>query len=255
MATYAILLSSIDPTLGRVDRDAFSDQILMEMFIGGLAEETKQRYQAADGTYPDVCNWAFVKCDADERVIAIMKYGRSTGSLQLAYIPSKLKELHMGLQKLTGSVDLTQLPESMETLNLNGNQLTGSIDLAHLPGRIREISLCRNRLTGSADLTHLPGSMTMLYLSHNQLSGSLCFDRLPAGMRFLILHYNAFTGPFIVVPLPASITHIKANRNQFSSTAVVDSRTNAFIKLSDSGVTLVIDENGNKSSAQVAFRN
>ena len=52
-----IHLLSVDPSLGRVDYSALSDQTLIELLIDGFDDVTKEKYQDNEGTYLNVCEW------------------------------------------------------------------------------------------------------------------------------------------------------------------------------------------------------
>ena len=220
------LLLSVDTNLGRLDYSLLSDQALMEMLIDGFDDDTKKQYQDDHGMYLDVCEWSCIECDADERVAEIvMDNSDIRGSIQLCYVPPKVEEIDIGDMwvngKLAGSVDLTLLPEGMEVLNLLGNKLSGEIDLTQLPYKMEYLTLGYNQLTGEINLTHLPDGMRGLHLESNQLSGSLVIRGLPQEMNI-----------------------IDVRGNNFNAVAVVDSDTPATIKLKESGVTSVVDENG-----------
>ena len=222
MCAFELFLS-VDPSLGRVDYSLLSDQTLMEMLYGGFDEETKRKFQDKEGMFLDVCKWVGVKCDANERVVEIKHQGRIRGSLQLSRLPSEVT-----------------------CINISRNDLEGSIDLSNLPPNIEQIHLERNHLTGSVDLTKLPENVGILNLTKNCLSGSLELAQLPRSMRFLFIFDNQFSGSFIATNLPKTLCGIFATDNQFNPIAVVDSQTTAQIRLGDSGVTSVVDENGNE---------
>ena len=247
---FCMLLYSVDPSLGRVDYSSFSDQTLMEMVFEGFDEVTKQRYQDEYDTYIDVCAWSCVECDADERVIEVKEYSEIIGTIQLSYLPSKLKALYMQKMQLKGSVELANLPESMEILNLRYNRLTGSIDLTHLPNRMEQLYLKSNQCSGSLDLTLLPESMRFLYLDNNQFSGSVDVSRLPRNMQQLMLQKNQLSGSFGATNISHCLKLLDASRNKFSAKAVVDLLIYADINLIVSGVTAVVDENGNTHPKQ-----
>ena len=227
---FVPIILTTELSLGRVDLSSFSDQTLMEMLIDGFDESSKKMYQHKDGEYLDVCEWCSVKCDSDERVVEISECLDVSGSLQLAYIPPKVRELIIPFQQLKGSFDFAYVPRSMEFLSLDNNRLTGTLNLEKLPPNIRII--------------HLHG---------NQLSGSLRFDTLPAKMRNINVSNNRFTGQFVATNLPPVLALLNAKDNHFSAIAVVDSETEAFINLSGSGVTSVIDENGNLNVKRVCI--
>ena len=266
------LIFSIDPSLGRVDYSLMSDQTLMEMLIDGFDDQTKKQYQDKHGMYVDVCEWSCIECDDDERIVQIdIESSRITGSLELCYVPPKVKRFKVnpswGKGKLKGPVDLARLPEGIEILDLKGNQLTGEIDLKRLPVGLKNLYLSRNgfngeidltqlgegmnglhlqnnQLTGEIDLTHLPQGLQRLFLQNNQLTGEIDLKNLPDGMECISLSNNRLSGSLIINELPQGVKMIDVRRNHFNAIAVVDSKTHTNIELRRSGVTSVVDENG-----------
>ena len=220
----ATFLHCADAPLSRVDFSSLSDQMCMELLIEGFHGESKSRYQDTEGVFLDVCEWSCVECDSDERVVRIREVGDLYGSLQLPYVPPKVTSFALSSMKLDGSIDLTHLPEG-----------------------IRVISLTANLLTGSVDLTHLPPNLEYLLLGNNQLRGSLDLIQLPQGMIYLSLENNHFTGSFIATNLPKHLMVIYANMNKFCAVAVVQTLQDTLIHLDKTGVTSVIDENGNEN--------
>ena len=248
MCAFELLLS-VDPSLGRVDYSLMSDQTLMEMLIEGFGDETKKDYKDGEGMYLDVCEWSGIKCDDNERVIEIdIVKDDLSGSLELCYFPPKVNMVTISPRSksnMTGSVDLTQLPEGLQVLDLRNNNLTGEIDLTQLPDRMNFLNLSNNQLTGEINLKQLPSCMRELHLNNNHLTGEIDLTRLPDGMTELSLEKNRFSGSFIVKRFPPEITTINALGSQFNAVAVVHSKTRAIINLKGSGVTSVVDENGN----------
>ena len=230
----SLILHSVDPHLGHVDYRSLSDQTLMELLIEGFDESSKKIYQDKDGVYLDVCEWHCVKCDDAGMVVEVVDCSRRkvSGPLALCYLPPKLRILTMDFKGLTGSVDLAHLPGSLTELELENNELTGSIDLTQLPPYMEILNLGSNRFEGSIDLTRLPERMESLFLDDNRLTGS-----------------------FIATNLPHSLEEIDASRNQFGALAVVESKTNAktMLLFIESGVTSVVDENGDKAVQRVFF--
>ena len=262
---------TVDLTLGRVDYSLLSDQTLMEILIEGIDDQTKKQYQDKHGMYLDVCEWSCIECDDDERVVEIgLGFGRISGSIQLRYVPPKVKILKMsspwmggeltgpvdlahlpdGMQQLylennqlTGEIDLTQLLGEMEYLYLQNNQFTGEIDLTRLPDGMVRLYLENNNLAGEVDLTHLPNAMEQLYLTDNQLTGEIDLTHLPDRMHVLHLENNLLSGSFFIKSQTSRVC-INAQQNNFNAVAVVHAETLSRIFLRGSGVTSVVDENG-----------
>ena len=224
-----MLFLTVDPHLGHVDYASFSDQTLMEMLYEGFGAEAKTRCQDSKGMFLDVCEWHSVECDGDGNVVRFYDSHALSGSLQLCYIPPKVKTFTLQFNHTTGSIDLTRLPESMKNLHLCNNRFNGSVELTQLPQGIKSLELQGNRFTGEIDLTRLPEGMESLYLNENQFTGSFIAKNLPHNLR------------------------VNARENKFSSTAVVESQASADIFLGGSGVASVIDENGNENNKAVCF--
>ena len=277
MCAFRLFLS-VDSSLGRLDYSLLPDQALMEMLIEGFDDDTKKRYQDKHGMYLDVCEWSCVRCDEDESVIAIDIDSRHVrGSLELCYVPPKVKMLHISSHfegQLTGSVDLRQLPDGMKKFSLQGNKLsgeinlpklpkgmkqlvlnrnklTGGIDLTLLPDGMYNLSLKNNQLTGEIDLTHLPDRIRWLELNNNYLTGEIDLRQLPKGMRQLDLQNNQLTGSLVIKKLPRMMNLIDVRGNHFNAIAVIDSKTRASIKLDMSGVTSVVAENGKERNMKL----
>ena len=220
---YALqLFLSVDPSLGRVDYSLMSDQILMEMLFEGFDDETKEQCQDEHGMYLDVCEWGIIKCDDNDRVIDIsMCSDDVSGSLELCYVPPKVKALNIRpmtlcRSQLTGSVDLTGLPDGMESLCLSSSWLMGEIDLAHLPDGMKSLTLHNNQLTGGVDLAHLPDGMKSLTLPSNQFTGGVDLTHLPDEVGFLSLQNNRFTGEINLTRLPARMYDLNLRNNRFT---------------------------------------
>ena len=185
---------SVDPALGRFDYSLLPDQALMEMLIEGFRYQTREECQDEHGMNLDVCEWSFVKCDDDNRVIEIEDLRAFEGSLQLSYVSPKVGKLHIDGGELTGSVDLTKLPGEMKELYLGYNQFTEEVDLTELPKGMGILVLLMNQFTGEVNLSQLPEGMRMLHLDNNQFTGLVELTKLPDGIKELSLHQNHFTG-------------------------------------------------------------
>ena len=219
MCAFQIFFT-VDPSLGRVDYSLLSDQTLMEMLIEGFDDETKKEYQDIDGSYLDVCTWSGVLCYDLQRVIEVeIDFTKMSGSLELWYVPPKLKYLCIrggSKSKLTGSVDLTRLPRGIVMIDLQNNMFTGEIDLTKLPNGMTDLELNGNQLTGEIDLTRLPEGMISLFLNHNQLTGEIDLTQLPDEMTCLILTSNQLTGGIDLTQLPDKMDCLCLINNQFS---------------------------------------
>ena len=240
--------------MGRLEYSLLSDQALTEMLIEGFDERNKERYQDEHGMYLDVCEWSCIECNDDNRVTEIGIFGGHVrGSLDLCYVPPKVKVLNITSwfkSQLTGSVDLTQLPVGMQRLSLSNTELEGKIDLSHLPHEMEFISLEDNHLAGEIDLTHLPEGMSRLFLPNNQFRGEIDLAHLPCVMAFIFLANNQLSGSLVINTLPPLMDTINVQGNHFNCVAVIHSRVVSHIFLRGSGVKSVVDESGEEIDIQ-----
>ena len=169
-----------------------------------------------------------------------------TGEIDLTNLPKGMTLLCLNSNQLTGKIYLNQLPSCMRKLYLNSNQFIGEVDLTQLPDGIKDFHLEDNMFTGEINLAHLPDGMEYLHLANNQFSGGIDLSQLPSRMRELYLNNNQLTGEVVITNdrLLLWMSTINAQGNQFNALAVVDSETDANILLRGSGVTSVVDENG-----------
>ena len=125
--------------------------------------------------------------------------------------------------------------------------VSGSLELCYVPPKVKvlEISeLGKSALTGSIDLTCLPDGMQKLYLNDHQFTGEIDLTKLPWKMQALSFRNNELTGSLVIKKIPPSMVFMDMRGNHFNAVAVLDSETDATIKLEGSGVTSVVDGNG-----------
>ena len=63
-------------------------------------------------------------------------------------------------------------------------------------------------------------------------------------MTELLLRNNKLSGSLVINRLPQWMDEIDVRINRFSAVTVIESETDATIKLEGSGVTSILDENG-----------
>ncbi|KNH00533.1 leucine-rich repeat protein [Perkinsela sp. CCAP 1560/4] len=144
-----LFLSTVDPSLGRVDHDSFSHQTLMEMVIDGITNKEKVCGDFAEPK--DIEEWEGVEIE-DGKVAKIdWDHFDMERSLHLEWLPSSVRKCTMFQSRLTGTLDLASLPISMKELDLGFNAFTGSINLERLPERMESISVFKNKLSGRPD--------------------------------------------------------------------------------------------------------
>ena len=175
-----VFVACADDGIGRFDRSTLSQQSLMELFVFGIDKAEKICHSRESPA--EVCQWKGASCNAGGEITALKwSYASENGSgtVELKYLPSSMKELAMMYNALTGTITLGDLPDSMETLCLCGNHLTGRLDLDSLPAAMQHVDLSDNAFTGEISIEHLPNGLKDLYLCENQLSGPVCFTSLP----------------------------------------------------------------------------
>ena len=187
MVFELFFLDTVDPSLGRVGHDSFSQQTLMEMVI---EEITNKEEICRDADEPkDIEEWKGVTIEKDEVAEINWDERELTGSLHLGWLPSSVRKFTAFNNRLTGTLDWASLPTSMKALYLRHNAFTGSIDFERLPEGMEHLSVSENMFCGSLKLWSLPKAMTF-FMNDNKFSGSVDFTRLPAVLVRLSLSAN-----------------------------------------------------------------
>ena len=262
------VLSSMDPSLGRVDKSMLSDQDLLELLFDNLTEESKETIRKYNEQFHSVCSWDGVWCDAKRRVIKFHPAVFFTGSMSFDYIPPNVTHFVVVSRSLSGTLDahvlsqvlekfnirdnnfegaipLDDLPASLSFMDLSENAFEGSCDLTRLPQKMKELLLRGNECTGSVDLQALPSTMQTLDIGENRFFGKVCLEKLPRRMQMLFLDGNAFCGDFKIVNPPWCLQGIRAFSNNFAGIAVVHSGIASTVMLHGNAITAVVDEDGN----------
>ena len=232
-----------DPNLGRVDPFSFSDQTLMEMVIADFPETEQRKLQDKQGNFLDVCDWGGIFCDDSQEIYRI-EYAFQEGPIELKYIPATVRNIILPISALSGTLETILLPPKLEEFSMGDSKLRGTVDFTQLPSQMAELSIYSNLFSGSAVLDSLPDSLQRMWIKNNAFSGTLCLTTLPPKMQILDVSRNAFTGEFRLENAPMSLhSNLMAMQNSFSAIAVVPKDFVA--RLGQSGVTAVVDEDGN----------
>ena len=271
MASW-LLITALDTTLGRVNRNDITQQSRLELLIEDLLD--KSRFHDKDGFYKDVCEWDGVTLDVENLVVGILWASMNTaffpqgGSLDLQWIPETAVSFTVYKAGIAGNFDVKYLPRHIQLFDLAQNTFTGDVDLTHLPSTVRGIFLGNNCLTGTLDFTMLPLSLRKLYLQENQftgsinligltdtieelsvagnqLSGTLNLSELPNSMQVLILEENKFKGS-LRIKLSEHIQIVILKKNNFFGTVVVDGTPEAqfFVDGRDTAISSFVSEHG-----------
>ena len=105
------VLTSVDPTLGRLDYDSLTDQALMEMLIHGIDEDYIDEFQDENGNFFDVCEWYSITC-TDSRVtrICLNGYDIYTTPFRFDFIPPLVTSFEAYECNLSGTLNASILP-------------------------------------------------------------------------------------------------------------------------------------------------
>ena len=256
---FFFLVSSSDcEPLGRLGKESFSDQTLMEILVGGF--NAADAFREHDGTFHEISRWYGVSLNGAGRVDEIdweyeddsfgLYVGRPVtpgGSIDLRWIPSDTRCFDITNLDLKGSINTLALPRSLEQLSclenkfagsfvteslpqslvrliISYNYLSGTLNFAGFPSRLNFCGLSSNQFNGTVDLSCLPKCMISIYLYSNRFSGNVDLSMLPNQLREIEIHDNMLSnrGRYIG-NLPTSLRYIKADKEFFAFTVWADS--------------------------------
>mmetsp|Transcript_11582 Transcript_11582/g.17548 ORF Transcript_11582/g.17548 Transcript_11582/m.17548 type:complete len:267 (-) Transcript_11582:44-844(-) len=210
------IISSIDTSIRRIDKHALPQETLMELLTEGITTAGGVTRPIESAINPlDRCKGLTLNTDGDVIEIDWAGTYRTQGTLNLRWLPLKLKKFDVKSNKFHGTLYLRDLPSELVGLFLDNNQFEGSIDLSQLPDTLEELNVGHNNLSGSLDLTSLPRSLRVLDLNTNSFSGSVDLTRLPGRIHLLSLAANELSGPVRLTNLPDSMKRFYLNRNGF----------------------------------------
>ena len=278
----SILILTADPSLGRFDRSAMSEQTCMEMLVEKLIDVSKFRLQDAQGGFLDIAEWFFVDCDADGHVIKINTIGEQasfTGEMDLLYLPTHVGTFAIPWRRIRGTLDTQQLPQCLDFFDITQNRFEGPVDFTALPASLTAFKIGSNRFHGSCDLRQLPPNLEKINVSQNKFAGTVDLDVLPPKLSYLDLGANQFEGNPSLTGLPRSLAHLYipknlfqgefrltnvpeglrrayAMNNAYSGCAVIDRDTTATLSIDGNYLTAVVDEHGEKHALEeILLRN
>ncbi|KNH08114.1 hypothetical protein XU18_1330, partial [Perkinsela sp. CCAP 1560/4] len=120
-----LFFNTVDPSLGRVDKESLPQQALMEMVIDGVKNKDEI---CGDANEPkDIKEWKGVGIEGGEVVEIAWRQFRLRGALHLEWLPSSVRKALVSWNKLTGTLDCASLPTSLEKLDIGCNAFTGLI--------------------------------------------------------------------------------------------------------------------------------
>ena len=186
LAMLSLMLSAIDPSLGRLDFASLTQQAQME-------------------NCKDVCKWSWVKCDATKNVKKInwSHHLENAGYIDLAFLPETLEDLQIARIGADGSLDVEILPQVLKIFKFSRNKIQGSVDCAKLPPNLEAFYGGENFLTGSLDLHLMPATVKEFAIQYNQMEGRVKLGDLPHELTLFNISGNSLhseIGEFDALP-------------------------------------------------------
>uniref|UniRef100_A0A7S4NKW1 Leucine-rich repeat protein n=1 Tax=Paramoeba aestuarina TaxID=180227 RepID=A0A7S4NKW1_9EUKA len=188
-----VYFTAIDPSIGKIDKSALSQQTLMELFVDGITN--KERFCGLAHHPRDLSEWRELYLNDSGDVIKFDVFSYYLrGSIALEWLPLSAQIINMRSNFLSGTLDLEHLPDGLTLLYLNSNQFVGSVCLTNLPECLETLFLHDNRLEGAIDLTCLPKTLGNLDLRENRFVGETDFSRLPDALYRLNVSHTELSG-------------------------------------------------------------
>ena len=267
----ALVLHTVDPSLGRASIHTFSQQTLMELLVADFPDSTKQAFQTSGRDFVDACDWHAVVCDDSASVVNIAWNDMDlSAKIDIRCLPQTLRSFDASRNALRckGEIQFGLLPENLQRLSLDDNLMGGGADFSDIPAALTDIRMCRNvlagtlrllfpvsiiesirvrdnALRGSVSLQNLPDSLVILDLAQNFLSGEICLGKLPQGIFEIFLQSNRLTGTVRLHALPQSLSLVDLGENGFSGIVVGELPDELFrVYLTRNAIRSVVDVDG-----------
>ena len=250
-----------DVAFDTVDHANVPDQVMMELVVAGLSEESRKIFQDKNGSFKPVSQWTtkrkgaehcVIACDEDDRVISFIHKVKS-GTYNLRALPLQIRVFRTWYDiekpkqnpRVTGTLDTSALPSALQIFDCSANAFGGEVDFQWLPPGLRDFMISRNYFTGSCNLKSLPKALMRCFLEKNAFRGSISLESLPLGLTHLRLHENNFQGTLNFDSLPDSLRHLNVGTNGFTGSFILSSRNAPIVVLARdtqmSGTAVVAD--------------
>mmetsp|Transcript_17975 Transcript_17975/g.28133 ORF Transcript_17975/g.28133 Transcript_17975/m.28133 type:complete len:256 (-) Transcript_17975:27-794(-) len=214
---------TIDTSLGRIDKESFSEQITLELLVNGF--ERQEYFRDTNGDFLDISDLKNIELDPNGCIFS----------------------MNLALKQLKGTLDMQWLPRNAVKMNFMANSLYGSFEPVLLPRMTIMSAFGYNMMSGSVILgDSLPKTIRVLLLQNNKFSGTISFKNLPDTLEILGLRSNTLSGHLDLTGISKSfemaqgVHHGPIWRNPY-----VESKRNTFyLSLSDNefeGDILVAD--------------
>ena len=192
-------------SFGFPERDTLSDQDCMNILIGSLSQTVKGHYQDETGVFTEACQWDFVHCDTNGRIMQITTFKQilGKGKIELAYIPPLVADFWMqssgyAWKAFEGTLPAPELPQNLKVFNISKNAFSGTIEVAKLPQSLIHFDVSQNTFSGSLDLGTLPAHLECFDMHMNRFSGTVLLNSLPRTLNALRLDGNTFVGNLVL---------------------------------------------------------
>ena len=253
--------------LGRVDYDAMPEQTLMELLVQDV--KNLQRILDKAGEFLDVEKWSGVSLseagditdinftsyydweggfddDGEVDIVDVYRIGPD-GSIDLRWIPRRVRSFNIASLDLRGTVDTLALPRELVRLNIAENQLSGEFAIEHLPPTLEHINIEYNFFTGSLNMASLPPAATVFRAGHSKFEGSIDLSRLPAGMKEVFIMKEKLSGSIDLTRVPSTLKNLTLTLLDISQEKLVirpDSLESCTIKVDKERFQKIVDTNG-----------
>ena len=229
MFPLSLYLTLQADSCGRIDKNALPQETLLELLVADL--KGCEAFRDSEGSYTAIATWpglefndsgdvTGIDCEFDAfsdifdaDYVPLVKQG---GSIDLAFLPHKLKKFIINCMKLAGTVDTSTLPRGLELFEIETNAFFGSFVVGDLPRGMTYLYVQDNKLSGSFHLEDLPPALQTLDASHNCFEGSLDFSKLPDTLEYLFMQHNKFSGSISLGHTPPRLVNLWINQNNFA---------------------------------------
>mmetsp|Transcript_38762 Transcript_38762/g.61402 ORF Transcript_38762/g.61402 Transcript_38762/m.61402 type:complete len:278 (-) Transcript_38762:50-883(-) len=217
-------LSADEEPIGKIEKSSFSEQTLLELFVKDVNDVDCFRDNNND--FRDITGTAFYSGLTEESIVWKNRmvtlwddefdYMHDSlqpgGTINLAWIPFRVRKLCLDRMEFEGHFRACFLPETMEECDLGENNLQGSVDTAKLPRSLIILSLGDNMLEGEIDFHSLPPSLELLDLSDNCFTGNVYMSG-GQSIQTMRLSRNRFGEVIDLSDLPKNLSILEFERN------------------------------------------
>ena len=194
IALFPVVACTDDAHLGRLEYELLNEQQLMEFLIAKV--NNKDIFRDEHGNFLDACEWDDVECSRND--VETIAWNHDWGVVDL----------------MKGTIELDWLPPKLKKVNMSDQSMEGTLSIKLLPQSIKQVYLGCNRLSGTLDMVYLPESILVLHLDCNRFEGELVLTSLPSNLQEIELDENLFRAKVLVVDFPETVTSYAFDGNE-----------------------------------------